>query len=383
MSEIEIQPNSDNPIELTNLKVDGTLDNGATVKMTLVKQSPLTPDTDSVVEDLGGTPNEVAIPSDGHGLVNNDQIYITGMENYNGVQTIKGTQKTLDNAAAVAVHQLEFSVGKSLYELAYTAGSEEPAVGDELEGATSGAKANVAKVVLDSGTWGGGDAAGTFWLESQSGTFQSENLNNNTKSTNDMATISSDSTKHNPEAGDNIKGGTSEATATIEMVDIQTGSFEEDNATGYLWIKNQTGSFSPDEGIRNTTVVSGVDIATASGDSTANQRTDIPCTAHGLSDGDYFAIKGSVNYDNANIEVLGTPDSDHIIIETDYVAETFTGNEILYYPANKLVFELTYTAEQLTGDEEIYVILPNATEISMTHGGADGHYSGTLPDTVK
>jgi len=49
-------------------------------------------------------------------------------------------------------------------------------VGDWIVGATSTAKAEVVAVALSSGTWGGGDAAGTFRIRSQHGTFQSENV---------------------------------------------------------------------------------------------------------------------------------------------------------------------------------------------------------------
>jgi len=50
--------------------------------------------------------------------------------------------------------------------------------GDTIKGATSGASAKVLDVVLDSGSWAGGDAAG--WLvidiETKTGTFTSENV---------------------------------------------------------------------------------------------------------------------------------------------------------------------------------------------------------------
>lgn len=56
-------------------------------------------------------------------------------------------------------------------------GATEVVVGDWIVGATSSAKAEVITVVLTSGTWAGTDAAGTFTIRSQHGTFQSENLN--------------------------------------------------------------------------------------------------------------------------------------------------------------------------------------------------------------
>lgn len=51
------------------------------------------------------------------------------------------------------------------------------AVGDTLQGATSNKTAVVMGVVLEGGTWGGGDAYGVLYLDDPSGTFQAENLN--------------------------------------------------------------------------------------------------------------------------------------------------------------------------------------------------------------
>jgi hypothetical protein len=63
-------------------------------------------------------------------------------------------------------------------ELSFTSGgTTEITEGQTITGATSGATAVVARVVLLSGTWAGGDAAGRFILSSQTGTFQAENLN--------------------------------------------------------------------------------------------------------------------------------------------------------------------------------------------------------------
>jgi hypothetical protein len=63
--------------------------------------------------------------------------------------------------------------------------------GDTITGATSAATAIVEKVTLSSGTWGGGDAAGTLTIYGQSGTFQAENLNVGSNS--NVATIAADS----------------------------------------------------------------------------------------------------------------------------------------------------------------------------------------------
>lgn len=78
--------------------------------------------------------------------------------------------------------------------LAYTSGgTTEVAVGDTITGATGGATAIVDSIILSSGTWVGGNAAGTLNIRIQSGTFESENLNVDGKQ-NNIATIASDST---------------------------------------------------------------------------------------------------------------------------------------------------------------------------------------------
>lgn len=64
-----------------------------------------------------------------------------------------------------------------VYSVAFTSGSEEPAYEDTVVGATSEATAAVAYVSLSSGTWAGGDAAGTLYVRTVSGTFEAENLN--------------------------------------------------------------------------------------------------------------------------------------------------------------------------------------------------------------
>lgn len=63
-------------------------------------------------------------------------------------------------------------------KLAFTSGGvTEIVVGNTITGATSAATAVITRVVLQSGTWAGGTAAGYFIFASQTGTFQSENLN--------------------------------------------------------------------------------------------------------------------------------------------------------------------------------------------------------------
>lgn len=81
-----------------------------------------------------------------------------------------------------------------LPRLAFTSGSEEPLPGAEIEGATGGATGKVIRVVKTSGNWEDGNAAGNIYITEKSGTFQSENLDNNDSGTANFATISADST---------------------------------------------------------------------------------------------------------------------------------------------------------------------------------------------
>jgi len=65
------------------------------------------------------------------------------------------------------------------------------AAGDTITGATSGATAVIESVLLYSGTWAGGDAAGFFVAERDNivGTFQSENVVGEAAAATDDATV--------------------------------------------------------------------------------------------------------------------------------------------------------------------------------------------------
>jgi hypothetical protein len=77
--------------------------------------------------------------------------------------------------------------------VAFTSGGTyEILPGDTITGATSTSTARVVAVTLSTGTWAGGDAAGTLTLDTRNGALQAENLNvgGNTN----VATIGGDST---------------------------------------------------------------------------------------------------------------------------------------------------------------------------------------------
>jgi hypothetical protein len=69
------------------------------------------------------------------------------------------------------------SVNLGRYVAFTSGGTTEIAAGDTITGATSAATAVVGRVVLTSGSWAAGTAAGFFHFASQTGTFQAENLN--------------------------------------------------------------------------------------------------------------------------------------------------------------------------------------------------------------
>lgn len=83
--------------------------------------------------------------------------------------------------------------GLGPYKAAFTSGgTAEIAVGDTVIGATSGKTAKVVFVVHGSGTWAGGDEAGTLYVGTPSGAFTNgENLDVSGKQ-NDIATLTAD-----------------------------------------------------------------------------------------------------------------------------------------------------------------------------------------------
>lgn len=80
------------------------------------------------------------------------------------------------------------------FELSFTSGGvTEIAEGNTITGATSGATAVVTRVMLESGTWAAGTAAGKIIFASKTGTFQAENLDVGGSA--NLATIAGDATE--------------------------------------------------------------------------------------------------------------------------------------------------------------------------------------------
>jgi hypothetical protein len=103
---------------------------------------------------------------------------ILGVHQYNG--NVYAIRNNAGGTAAVMYKDsgggwVAVALGR---ELTFTSGGTyEIAEGDTITGATSAATAVITRVALSSGSWAGGDAAGTIVFASQTGTFQAENLN--------------------------------------------------------------------------------------------------------------------------------------------------------------------------------------------------------------
>jgi hypothetical protein len=110
-------------------------------------------------------------------------------------------------------------------DLPYTSGGTTQIVaGDWIVGATSTAFAEVVSVTLTTGTWAGGDAAGTFRIRSQHGTFASENVKV-AGGTND-ATIAANSSivpDGYPYKGMMVKAAIVEVTGNTALVGVTGG----------------------------------------------------------------------------------------------------------------------------------------------------------------
>ncbi|WP_022727222.1 hypothetical protein [Fodinicurvata sediminis] len=140
--------------------------------------------------------------------------------------------------------ELTFESG-GLRRLIFAGGNSAISVGDVVEGTISGTTATVMDVVIDSGSWAGGDASGHLILADQVGTFQSELINAN--STLDVARVPKNSTVKEIEVGDEITGASSGATATVRNVSLSSGSWGESNAQGVLILTDVSGSFSTED----------------------------------------------------------------------------------------------------------------------------------------
>jgi hypothetical protein len=125
-------------------------------------------------------------------LLTSDQVQISASidEGYNAtVRAWDGVSSVLDQTRVTIAVEEYYNGCKAL---AFSSGGTyEVLAGDSIEGATGGATAVVVAVDLDSGTWAGGNAVGTLWVNQQAGTFESENLD--VGANGNVATIAADS----------------------------------------------------------------------------------------------------------------------------------------------------------------------------------------------
>ena len=130
--------------------------------------------------------------------------------------------------------------------LAFTSGGTyEPQVGDTVTGATSAATAVITRIELTSGTWAGGDAAGTLTIRAQSAAFVGENLNVGANA--DVCTVAGDSAAVTLAAGGRFEFITYNVLATgngkkMYGVDGKNKLFQFDGTT---FLQIATG-YSPD-----------------------------------------------------------------------------------------------------------------------------------------
>lgn len=102
------------------------------------------------------------------------------------------------------------------------AGISEPDENDVIVGATSGAEGKFASKTIDSGVWADGTAVGDFVLKGVIGTFEtSENLNNSTKSENNIATLSA--TAGNIQHHERVTANSRNPVRRQYLIDCQAG----------------------------------------------------------------------------------------------------------------------------------------------------------------
>lgn len=149
---------------------------------------------ESAVATIDGAPADEYAPTIAEeetiGLAAEDE-YRDDIQQVPGINDIRGIWQIKDRvyafrdnvgATACICHKATASGWSSAaMEMAhyvyFTGGSAAPAVGDTLDGASSGATGTIHKIILHTGSWGGADAAGYFVLTSVTGTYSdTENL---------------------------------------------------------------------------------------------------------------------------------------------------------------------------------------------------------------
>lgn len=167
---------------------------------------------------------------------------ILGIHQYNN--TVYAFRNNAGGSAAVmhvksGTGWTEVALGR---EITFTSGGTyEILVGNTITGATSAATAVIVKIILVSGTYAAGTAAGRIFFASQTGTFQSENLD--VGGNLNVATIAGNSTAITLTAGgrysfDNWNFGGAAGAVKMYGADGVNKGFEFDGTT---WVKINTG----------------------------------------------------------------------------------------------------------------------------------------------
>ena len=125
-----------------------------------------------------------AVPGSGAilGVVHHNDVVYAARNNAGGTAAAIYKSSSTGWTAVALGRQLSFTSG----------GVTEIVEGNTITGAISGATAVITRVVLTSGTWAAGTAAGKFIFASQTGTFQAENLD--VGATLNLATVAGNST---------------------------------------------------------------------------------------------------------------------------------------------------------------------------------------------
>jgi hypothetical protein len=115
---------------------------------------------------------------------------------YRSITSAQAVHKTtVSTLCESSLGDLIINVFGPIFELDFTLGNNEISEGDIITGKTSGATARVIGVTINSGTWAGGNAAGTLKLRYQDGVYQSELIQ---VAAVDSATIAGNSTRIYP-----------------------------------------------------------------------------------------------------------------------------------------------------------------------------------------
>lgn len=168
-----------------------------------------------------------------------------------------------------------------------------------------------------------------------------------------------------PAIGDEIEGEVGGATAIVNGVFVESGSWQGGDAAGVLEISGQSGAFQAE----TIKIGTDLDVATIAADSTgiaaktsdAGAKTLIPMNTVGLTTGGFIRIESTKNYDGQHtIDLINSPADGYLKIDVAYVAEIFSGDEV------------------------IYAGIGGGQDIALAHGAlADGVYQGTQPDDLE